>query len=125
MKKTEYGSIPVASFRIDIDLNSNMGTITCLEVKREVKFLYSNSKKKSIVKVFDDVISRFVKLYELYFHSKMKMITMGQITHCDINDILSEFYSIQKGPFKSAQKRKVVSPSEYNHFIVYKSLNKE
>ena len=124
-EKTEYGSIPVASFRIDIDLNSNMGTITCLEVKREVKFLYSNSKKKSIVKVFDDVISRFVKLYELYFHSKMKLITMGQITHCDINDILSEFYSIQKGPFKSSQKRKVVSPSEYNHFIVYKSLDKE
>lgn len=121
-EKTEFGCIPIASFRIDMDLNSHIGTITCLEVKKEVKFLYTDSKKMSIVKVFDDIIHKFAELYKQFFHSEIKMITMGQITHCDINETLERYYSVQKGPFKSAQKRKVVAPSAYNHFIVY---NKE
>lgn len=116
--------IPIAGFRIDINRECGVCAITCLEVKREVKFSYNYHQKKNIVKAFDDIIQKFIICYKKFFKNKIRLITMGQITHCDINDVLSDFYQVDKGPYKCVVNRKVVSPSEYNHFILYK-LSKE
>lgn len=113
--------VPIANFRIDIDRQNLNCAITCLEVKQEVKFSYSYKEKMCVVKAFDEIIKKFVCLFKNFFDKSIKRITMGQVTHCDINDVLSNFYKIGEGPYECVKERRIVSPSKYNHFIIFES----
>ena len=118
-KFEEGKDIPIANFRINIDRKKGVGTITCLEVKTEVKFNYTREKQINVVRAFYKTIENFIALYNKYNKIKVSKITMGQISHCDINDVLSDYFSILDYPIKCNKHRKVVAPSEYNHFLIW------
>lgn len=113
----------IANFRITLNPKSGIGHITCLEVDTNVKFNYTDDEKKDVVNAFYNIINNFITIYNSINNIKIKLITMGQISHCDINDILSKYFSILDYPINCNENRKVVMPSEYNHFLIW-DINK-
>ena len=109
----------IANFRITLDSKLGIGHITCLEVSTDVKFNYSESEKKNVVNAFYNIVVNFVSIYNSINNVKIKLITMGQVSHCDINDILSEYFITLNYPINCNYNRKVVMPSEYNHFLIW------
>ncbi len=115
----------IANFRVTLNSKTGIGHITCLEVDTDVKFNYTDDEKKDIVSAFYNIISNFIDIYNSINDNKIKLITMGQISHCDINDILSKYFPILDYPINCNDNRKVVMPSEYNHFLIWdKNKNK-
>ena len=84
-----------------------------------MKFNYIDDEKKDIVSAFYNIISNFIDIYNSINDNKIKLITMGQISHCDINDILSKYFPILDYPISCNDNRRVVMPSEYNHFLIW------
>ena len=109
----------IANFRITLNSKTGIGHITCLEVDTDVKFNYTDDEKKDIVSAFYNIISNFIDIYNSINDNKIKLITMGQISHCDINDILSKYFPILDCPISCNDNRRVVMPSEYNHFLIW------
>lgn len=109
----------IANFRITLNSKTGIGHITCLEVDTDVKFNYIDDEKKDIVSAFYNIISNFIDIYNSINDNKIKLITMGQISHYDINDILSKYFPILDYPISCNDNRRVVMPSEYNHFLIW------
>lgn len=115
----------IANFRITLNQKTGIGHITCLEVDTNVKFNYTDDEKKNVIKAFYNIIKKFINIYNSINDIKIKLITMGQISHCDINDILSKYFSILDYPINCNENRKVVMPSEYNHFLIWDKIKNE
>ena len=96
-----------------------------MEVDTDVKFNYTDSEKKDVVDAFYNIIMNFISVYNSNNKNKIKLITMGQISHCDINDVLTNYFSILDYPIKCNENRKIVMPSEYNHFLIWDNSKDE
>lgn len=109
---------PIASFRIDLDRTNDIAVINCLEVSTDLKYNYKDSEKEKIIEVFDRIVNNYIELYNRY-NKRLKRLTMGQVTHCGINEELGRFYKVLDKPVIANNKRKVVAPNVNNHFLIW------
>ncbi len=115
---TKYNE-PVGTFRLDLNRKDGYGIINCFEVSTRVKFEYSKSEKDNVVNVFYNIILNYIKLYNKYNANKLKYVTLGQITHCGINDVLATKFKVLDKPVKLEYDRKIAVFNPNNHFIIW------
>ena len=100
-------------------MSNNKNPLGELPIKKLLKKFSVPSIIAMLVSAFYNIISNFIDIYNSINDNKIKLITMGQISHCDINDILSKYFPILDCPISCNDNRRVVMPSEYNHFLIW------
>jgi len=118
-KKDKSGDKAIASFRINVDRIDGIGVITSCEVLPEVKFEFKIEQKEAVVKCFYEIVRNFANLYNKYNKNILNYISLGQVTHFDINDVFEKYFPLIEHPVNCDFKRKTVCPSELNHLMVW------
>lgn len=116
---------PIATFRINVDRFVGAGYISSLEVMRSVQFCYTSEEKLNVIKAFYEVVDNFVKLYNSNNEIKITEVTMGQVAQFNINNEIQKIFPLIDEMKKCNEKRKVVAPSEFNHFLVWNGKSKK
>lgn len=112
----------IASFRINVNRNKGIGIINSLEVSKDVKYNYTEPEKKNIINAFYGIIIKFVKLYNKFnFNNKMKVIYLGCITHCGIDDVLEKRFTSININLK-IDERVTISQTKNNYLIIWKNM---